>query len=75
MLVSQFTKDTLHYRRAVKSFVEAGFIKVSENGHPLGKLNRGAWYNLRIDQVQIAPGGHELWIKLSEPTAPRPRTE
>ena len=66
MLVSEFTRDALTYRKGARDLRAEGFIEVSENGDPLWKLKRGGWYDRRITDVRIGPDGQTLWIKVSE---------
>ena len=66
MVVTQFVSDALSYRRFVRQRRQEGWIRIEENGDPLWKFHRGGWHDRRIDDVKIAPGGHELWIKVSD---------
>ncbi len=66
MLVTALTKRVRKYRETVNNWIAEGFINVSENGDPLWKFQRGGWTNREIIEVRIAPGGKELWIKVSQ---------
>lgn len=64
MIVTEFTKYAHAYRRFAKAALDDGFIKIAENGDPLWQFHRGAWGKRRIVATRIAPGGHEVWIKV-----------
>ena len=64
MIVNEFTKHAHAYRRFAKAALDDGFMPVSENGDPLWRFIRGSWGKRRITATRIAPGGHEVWIKV-----------
>ena len=79
MSVNEFARRAIAYRRFCRQAQRDGFVAVAENGHPLGTLIRGGWWRRHIVDVRIAPGGKELWIKISDDdpfggivTTPRP---
>lgn len=64
MIVTDFTRHAHTYRRFCKAALDDGFIPISENGDPLWKFHRGAWFRRKIVATRIAPGGQEVWIKV-----------
>ena len=64
MIVNDAAKAAFAYRRFARAALDDGFIPISENGDPLWKFIRGAWGKRRIVATRIAPGGHEVWIKV-----------
>ena len=64
MTLTDASKRAFAYRRFARAALDDGFIPISENGDPLWKFHRGAWGRRRITATRIAPGGHEVWIKV-----------
>ena len=64
MIVTDLTRQAHAYRRFAKAALDDGFMPVAENGDPLWRFHRGAWGRRRITAARIAPGGHEVWIKV-----------
>ena len=64
MMLTDVSKRAFDYRRFARAALDDGFIPISENGDPLWKFIRGAWGRRRIVATRIAPGGHEVWIKV-----------
>ena len=62
--ITDATQRAFAYRRFARAALDDGFIPISENGDPLWKFIRGAWGRRRIVATRIAPGGHEVWIKV-----------
>lgn len=68
MLVTERTKDFLEARRSkrtTKEWASEGFVQISGNGNPLGRLVRGDWLGKRILESRVSPDGSEVWIKVS----------
>ena len=64
MMLTDVSKRAFDYRRFARAALDDGFIPIAENGDPLWKFHRGAWGRRRIVATRIAPGGHEVWIKV-----------
>lgn len=64
MIVNDASRHALAYRRFSKAALDDGFVPIAENGDPLWKFHRGGWGRRRIVAARIAPGGHEVWIKV-----------
>lgn len=64
MMVTDASRHAFAYRRFARAALDDGFIPISENGDPLWRFIRGGWGRRRIVQTRIAPGGHEVWIKV-----------
>jgi hypothetical protein len=71
MVVNDRTRRVLANRRTERDWTAEGFMEVSGHTNPLWKFDRGYWGRdgRRITEVRIAPNGHDLWIKVSEPDA------
>jgi hypothetical protein len=67
MIMNEFARSALAYRRFAEQAKDDGFVVLSENGDPLWKFIRGGWGKYEITDVRIAPGGHQLWIKHNAP--------
>jgi hypothetical protein len=65
MIVADAARHAHAYRRFCRQALADGFEPVAEDGDPLWRFRRGAWANRQIVDVRIAPGGHQLWVKVS----------
>ena len=64
MMLTDVSKRAFDYRRFARAALDDGFIPIAENGDPLWRFIRGGWGRRRIVATRIAPGGHEVWIKV-----------
>ena len=64
MRVTDASRQAFADRRFAKAALDDGFMPVAENGDPLWRFIRGGWGKRRITAARIAPGGHEVWIKV-----------
>jgi hypothetical protein len=70
MIMNEFARRALAYRRFAEQAKAEGYVALSENGDPLWRFQRGGWVQYEITDVRIAPGGHQLWIKHNAPGSP-----
>lgn len=66
MLVNEFTRNALAYRKEEREMKRNGFERVGEGGGKLWELQRGGRYNHRITDVRISVDGKSLWIKTAK---------
>jgi hypothetical protein len=62
MIVTEYTKKALAYRRQKRKMEEQGFIRLAE---PYWPIIRGDQVGRRITKVMISTDGTSLYIKLS----------
>jgi hypothetical protein len=63
MKVTETTRRILAYRREQARLLGDGYEAISENGHPLWQLHRGARTHHRITDVVIGVDGRTLYMK------------
>lgn len=61
MIVTEFTKSALAYRRDQRRMAAAGYIFISE---PIWQLRRGASWDRKIIDVKIGADRQSVWVKL-----------
>lgn len=62
--MSERTREALAYRRFERLMVSEGYVRISENGSPLGRLIRGSWVGRRIMDARVSPSGLSVFIKV-----------
>lgn len=63
MIVTDYTRRALAYRRQKRRLESEGFIRLPEPHWP---LVRGDQTNMKISEVEIGVDGRTLYIKLTE---------
>lgn len=67
MLVTDFTRRELLFRKTRRDLFAMGWEEVGEGGGMLWELYRGKrWDGYQIVDVKIAPGGLSLFVKIEK---------
>lgn len=64
MLVTDWTRETLAYRREQRQMPAAGWEKIHDNGSPLWELDRGSRQDCRIVAARPSIDGKTVWVKI-----------
>lgn len=74
MIVTEWTRECLHYRRTVKKWLAEGYEQVGECGGNLWQLYRGSRQHCRIIDARVAPDGMSVYVKIEPTTKLEPKT-
>ncbi|WP_423197865.1 hypothetical protein DFLDMN_001505 [Cupriavidus sp. H19C3] len=67
MIVTQFTRGALRYRREVRDMTRDGWERIQPGGqHLLLAMHCGGRQDERISDVRIACDGKSLWVKTAK---------
>ncbi|EON13443.1 hypothetical protein [Pandoraea sp. SD6-2] len=66
MIVTDYTRHLLAYRKEERDMLRAGWESVGEGGGRLWELKRGWRWGHRITDVRIAVDCKSLWVKIEE---------
>lgn len=65
MVVTEWGRQALAYRRECRRLRALGWEPISENGAPLWELHRGPRMGHRIEEARVGIDGLTVWVRIT----------